>query len=96
MAAHPGLDRAIKEAPSDPAALYVAGQAALLSGDIKAAVVALRGAVEHEPRPNYVVALAQARPQSKRWRSRCWICNIEMRTPLGRTLRQHRQRHGFT
>ena len=47
-AAKAAADRAIELAPNDAAALYVAGQAALLAGDYKAAIASLRGA--HETR----------------------------------------------
>ena len=59
-AASEAADRAKKVAASDPAALYVSGQAALLAGDAKTAVDELRAAFEHEPRPLYGVGLARA------------------------------------
>ncbi|HEX3761123.1 MAG TPA: tetratricopeptide repeat protein [Kofleriaceae bacterium] len=66
-AAHDAAERAVQAAPGDAAALYVSGQAALLAGDVKAAITALRGAVEREPRPHYLVGLARALGESAAW-----------------------------
>src|SRR5262249_3138070 len=60
-------ERAAKEAPNDAAALYVSGQAALFTGDVKAALTALRGAVDHDPRPHYLVGLARALGEATAW-----------------------------
>jgi tetratricopeptide (TPR) repeat protein len=66
-AAHDAAERAARDAPNDAAALYVSGQAALLAGDVKAAIAALRGAVEHDPRPHYLVGLARALGEAAVW-----------------------------
>ncbi|TMQ17524.1 MAG: tetratricopeptide repeat protein [Deltaproteobacteria bacterium] len=66
-AAHDAAERAVKQAPSDAAALYVSGQAALLAGDLKAALTALRGAVERDPRPHYLIGLARALGEAAAW-----------------------------
>ncbi len=66
-AAREAAERAKQAAPNEAAALYVAGQAALLGGDIKGAIAELRGAVEHEPRPLYAVGLARALGASSGW-----------------------------
>lgn len=66
-AARAAAARAKQAAPSDAAALYVAGQAALLDGDVKGALAELRGAVEHEPRPLYATGLARALGASSAW-----------------------------
>ncbi|HEU4734494.1 MAG TPA: tetratricopeptide repeat protein [Kofleriaceae bacterium] len=60
-------ERARQDAPGDPAAHYVAGQAALLSGDVKGAIEELRRAFEREARPVYAVALAHALGASSAW-----------------------------
>ncbi|HET7504503.1 MAG TPA: tetratricopeptide repeat protein [Kofleriaceae bacterium] len=60
-------ERARQDAPNDPAALYVAGQAALLSGDVKGAIEELRHAFDREARPLYAVALARALGASSAW-----------------------------
>jgi tetratricopeptide (TPR) repeat protein len=65
--AHDAAERALREAPGDAAALYVSGQAALLAGDLKAGIAALRTAVEREPRPHHAVALARALGDSSAW-----------------------------
>jgi len=66
-AARAAAARAKQAAPSDAAALYVAGQAALLDGEVKGALAELRGAVEREPRPLYAVGLARALGASSAW-----------------------------
>ena len=66
-AARDAADRAKRQAATDAAALYVSGQAALLAGDPKAAVVDLRSATEREPRPLYLVGLARALGASSAW-----------------------------
>ena len=66
-AAREAAERAKQAAPSDAAALYVAGQAALLGGDIKGAIAELRAAVEREPRPLHAVGLARALGASSAW-----------------------------
>jgi predicted Zn-dependent protease len=60
-------ERAVQGAPDDPAALYVSGQAALLSGDARSAVAALRRAVDRAPRPLYAVGLARALASGSAW-----------------------------
>jgi tetratricopeptide (TPR) repeat protein len=60
-------DRAAQDAPSDAAALYVSGQAALLTGDLKSAIAALRSAVERDPRPHHLVGLARALGEGTAW-----------------------------
>lgn len=66
-AARAAADKALELGPNDAAALYVAGQAALVSGDHKAAITNLRSAQEREPRPLYSVALAHAIGQTNAW-----------------------------
>ncbi len=66
-AARAPADRAMKASATNAAALYVSGQAALLAGDTKAALTALRAAVEREPRPFYIVGLARALGASAAW-----------------------------
>jgi tetratricopeptide (TPR) repeat protein len=65
--AHDAAERAVQGAPNDAAALYVSGQAALLAGDVKAAIAALRSAVERDPRPHYLVGLARALGEAASW-----------------------------
>jgi len=60
-------DRAAQDAPSDGAALYVSGQAAALTGDLKSAIASLRSAVERDPRPHYIVGLARALGDGAAW-----------------------------
>jgi tetratricopeptide (TPR) repeat protein len=66
-AAHDAAGRALQEVPGDAAALYVSGQAAELAGDLKAALAALRGAVDRESRPAYLVGLARALGDATAW-----------------------------
>jgi tetratricopeptide (TPR) repeat protein len=66
-AAHDAAERAVQGAAGDAAALYVSGQAALLAGDVKAAIDALRRAVDRDPRPHYLVGLARALGESAAW-----------------------------
>jgi tetratricopeptide (TPR) repeat protein len=66
-AARAAAERAVQASSSNAAALYVSGQAALLAGDTKAALTALRAAVEREARPFYVVGLARALGASAAW-----------------------------
>lgn len=60
VAAKAAADKTLELAPTDAAALYVAGQAALIGGDYKAATTNLKAAQEREPRPLYAVGLAHA------------------------------------
>lgn len=57
-------DRALGISQEDPAALYVAGQAALLAGDTRAAIVSLKTAADKENRPSYVIGLARAQAEN--------------------------------
>ena len=66
-AAKASSDAALSGANQDPAALYVAGRAALLSGDPKAAVTYLKEAYQHDARPLYGVGLARALAESNAW-----------------------------
>jgi predicted Zn-dependent protease len=52
---------------SDPAALYVSGEASLLAGDAKTATPDLKAAFDKDPRPLYGVALARAYAASSAW-----------------------------
>src|SRR5439155_9170150 len=65
--ARDAAERAVQGAPEDPAALYVSGQAALLSGDGKSAVADLRRAFERGPRPLYAIGLARALASGSTW-----------------------------
>jgi tetratricopeptide (TPR) repeat protein len=65
--AHDAAASALEAAPRDAAALYVSGQAALLAGELKEAITALRGAVELDPRPHYLVGLARALGDAAAW-----------------------------
>jgi tetratricopeptide (TPR) repeat protein len=65
--AHDAAERAVQGAPDDAAALYVSGQAALLGGDVKAAIAELRKAVAREPRPHYLIGLARALGEAAAW-----------------------------
>jgi hypothetical protein len=67
QAARDAGDRAKQVAPTDAAALYVAGRAALLAGDVRAAIDDLRSAFEREPRQLYAVGLARAHGASSAW-----------------------------
>lgn len=60
--------RALKLDGSDPAALYVMGQAELLAGDAAAAVKQLQAAVDKEGRPLYRVALSRAYFEISDWK----------------------------
>jgi tetratricopeptide (TPR) repeat protein len=66
-AARQAADRAVKLEASDPGALYVAGRAALLAGDVNAAVTSLDAAVKGEPRPLYAIGLAEAHAARSEW-----------------------------
>ena len=59
-AARSAADAAIKLAPGDAAALYATGQAQLLAGDLKNALLSLKSAVDAEPRALYLIGLAHA------------------------------------
>ena len=65
-AAKLAADAAISSAGQDAGAQYVAGEAALLGGDLKSAVVYLKEAYK-EPRPLYGVALARAYAAQDAW-----------------------------
>jgi len=60
-------DKALSAAPSDAGANYVAGQAALLAGDAKAAVKLAKEAFDKEARPLYGVGLARAQADAYAW-----------------------------
>ncbi|HEU0032247.1 MAG TPA: tetratricopeptide repeat protein [Kofleriaceae bacterium] len=62
-------DRALEISAKDPAALYVAGRAALLNGDAASAIRNLKAAAEAEPRPMYLVGLARAYREASDWKS---------------------------
>ena len=66
-AAGEAAERAVQVAPDDPAAFYVSGQAALLVGDARTAVTALRRALDLESRPLYAAGLANALRASSVW-----------------------------
>ena len=66
-AAKTAADKAIELAATDAASLYVAGQAALIAGDYKAATTSLKAAQEREPRPLYAVGLAHAIAATGGW-----------------------------
>ena len=66
-AAKTAADAALAAASGDPAAHYVAGQAALLAGDVKNAVMHLKTAAEKEPRPLYAVGYARAAAAAYNW-----------------------------
>jgi tetratricopeptide (TPR) repeat protein len=59
-AAKTAADAALAASPDDPAAHYVAGNAALLAGDPKGAVTHMKTAFDKQPRPLYGVGLARA------------------------------------
>ncbi|HTR51825.1 MAG TPA: tetratricopeptide repeat protein [Kofleriaceae bacterium] len=60
-------DAALAAAPDDPGAQYVAGRAALLGGDVKAAITYMTSAFEKDPRPLYGVGLARAHAAATAW-----------------------------
>lgn len=66
-AAKTAADKALELAPNDAAALYVAGESLLLSGDYKGAQASLKSAQEKEPRPLYAVGLAHAIAATGAW-----------------------------
>jgi predicted Zn-dependent protease len=65
--AREAAERAVQASADDPAAHYVSGQAALVSGDAKSAVADLKRAFEREPRPLYAIALARALANGSAW-----------------------------
>ncbi|MEO8701536.1 MAG: tetratricopeptide repeat protein [Kofleriaceae bacterium] len=67
-AARTAADHALITLPDDPAALYVAGQASLLAGDVGAATKELKSAFDKEQRPLYAVGLARAYGESSAWK----------------------------
>jgi tetratricopeptide (TPR) repeat protein len=66
-AAKVAADAAVSASRQDPAALYVAGRAALAGGDTKAATTSLREAYQRDARPLYGVGLAQALAAENAW-----------------------------
>ncbi len=58
---------ALATSADDPAAHYVAGQAALLAGDAKDALAHMKTASDKEPRPLYAVGLAHAQAAMYSW-----------------------------
>jgi len=66
-AARLAADAAVSAAPTDAGANYVAGQAALLAGDAKAAVKLAKDAFDKEPRPLYGLGLARAQAAAYAW-----------------------------
>jgi tetratricopeptide (TPR) repeat protein len=66
-AAKAAADAALAIAPDDAAAHYVAGQAALLAGDVKTAVKELKAATDKDMRPLYGVGLARAHAAGFSW-----------------------------
>jgi predicted Zn-dependent protease len=66
-AANSAAQAALSDAPQDPAALYVAGSAASLGGDLKSAATYLREAFQHDTRPLYGVALARTLAATCAW-----------------------------
>ena len=66
-AAKLAADAALSEAPQDAGASYVAGQAALLAGDAKAAVKYAKDAYDKDVRPLYGVGLARAQAAAYAW-----------------------------
>lgn len=60
-------DAAVAGSEGDAAAQYVAGEAALLAGDTKVAIAAMKLAVEKEQRPLYGVGLARAYAAAYNW-----------------------------
>ncbi|HSS00902.1 MAG TPA: CDC27 family protein [Kofleriaceae bacterium] len=65
--AREAAERAVQASADDPAAHYVSGQAALMSGDAKSAVADLKRAFEREPRPLYAIAWARALANGSAW-----------------------------
>lgn len=66
-AAKAAADAAFALEPDDPAAHYIAGQAALLAGDPKAAITHFKAANDKEARPLYGVGLARAQAAAYSW-----------------------------
>ena len=66
-AARVAANNAMRDAPNSAEANYVAGQAALLAGDLTAAVKAGKAAVDKEARPLYQVGLARSYAAATNW-----------------------------
>jgi tetratricopeptide (TPR) repeat protein len=58
---------AVDASSSDPASLFASAQVALMQGDPKAAVTALKTAADKDPRPLYGIALARAHAANYNW-----------------------------
>ena len=67
-AARSAADRATAGSPTDAAAQYVSGQAALLAGDTAEAIKNLTKAFERDGRPIYGVGLAHAYAEASQWK----------------------------
>lgn len=66
-AAKAAADAALAAGAEDPAAHYVAGQAALLAGDVTSAVTHMKAAMDKEARPLYTVGYANAQAAAYNW-----------------------------
>ncbi len=66
-AAKLAADAALSEAPTDPTANYVAGQATLLAGDPRAAIKLAKDALDKDPRPFFALGLARAQAAAYAW-----------------------------
>ncbi len=60
-------DAAQTEAPQDPAALYLVGEASAADGDLAGALTSLRAALDKDRRPLYAVAVAHALATRNEW-----------------------------
>ena len=66
-AAKAAADVALRDAPGDPTATYLAGQATLLAGDPRAAIKLAQDAVAKDPRPFFALGLARAQAAAYAW-----------------------------
>lgn len=58
---------AVAQSGADPAAMYVASQAALIGGDFAGAVALGKAAVSKDPRPQYALGLARVHAAGSAW-----------------------------
>lgn len=66
-AAKEAATAAMAKSSADPAAIYVASQAALINGDFANAVALGKNALSKEPRPQYAIGLARVYTAASAW-----------------------------
>jgi tetratricopeptide (TPR) repeat protein len=73
--AQPAAEAADSRAPGDAASRAVIGRAAMLSRRYESAINAFKAAVEKDPRPSYMVALAEAEAGRRKWDDAIATCD---------------------